>query len=311
MSALPLSVPELQPGASAPDPAVPAGPRTSLSPSRAADFMTCPLLYRFRVLDRLPEAPSPAAVRGTVVHEVLERLFGLPAAERTVERAVALVPAAWDGLLEQEPDTGDMFDPPTRSPPGSRARRRCCDKYFEPEDPPARARRARAARRDRRWPTASCCAGSSTASTSRRGAIRVVDYKTGRAPREGSRPKALFQMRFYALVLWRRPGSCPALLQLMYLGDGEVLRYEPGRGRPARHRAQGRGRCGRRSPGPPTTGDCARARAGSATGATTGDLPRLGRHPAAAAGRGRERPRPRRALPGATQGEARGSPPGR
>src|SRR5260370_6564341 len=33
----------------------------SLSPSRAADFMTCPLLYRFRVIDRLPAAPSAVA----------------------------------------------------------------------------------------------------------------------------------------------------------------------------------------------------------------------------------------------------------
>ena len=49
--------------------------RRSLSPSRAGDFLTCPLLYRFRVIDRLPEPPSPAAVRGTLVHAVLERLF--------------------------------------------------------------------------------------------------------------------------------------------------------------------------------------------------------------------------------------------
>ncbi|MGH3396081.1 MAG: PD-(D/E)XK nuclease family protein, partial [Streptosporangiaceae bacterium] len=52
----------------------------SRSPSRAADFMTCPLLYRFRVVDRLPEPPSPAAARGTLVHAVLERLFDEPAA---------------------------------------------------------------------------------------------------------------------------------------------------------------------------------------------------------------------------------------
>ena len=31
----------------------------SLSPSRAADFKTCPLLYRFRSIDRLPERPRP------------------------------------------------------------------------------------------------------------------------------------------------------------------------------------------------------------------------------------------------------------
>src|SRR5262249_33536171 len=36
----------------------PARPARSLSPSRAGDFLTCPLLYRFRVLDRLPEPPS-------------------------------------------------------------------------------------------------------------------------------------------------------------------------------------------------------------------------------------------------------------
>ena len=44
----------------------------SLSPSRAADFKQCPLKYRFRSIDRLEEAPTPAAVRGTLVHAVLD-----------------------------------------------------------------------------------------------------------------------------------------------------------------------------------------------------------------------------------------------
>ncbi|WP_257954248.1 PD-(D/E)XK nuclease family protein [Nocardioides sp. B-3] len=44
----------------------------ALSPSRAGDFMTCPLMYRYRTLDKLPEQPSADAVRGTVVHKVLE-----------------------------------------------------------------------------------------------------------------------------------------------------------------------------------------------------------------------------------------------
>jgi putative RecB family exonuclease len=64
-----------------------AAPPASLSPSRASDFMQCPLLYRFRVIDRLPEKPSEAATRGTLVHAVLERLFDAPAAERTAPRA--------------------------------------------------------------------------------------------------------------------------------------------------------------------------------------------------------------------------------
>ncbi|MGL5830057.1 MAG: PD-(D/E)XK nuclease family protein, partial [Angustibacter sp.] len=42
----------------------------ALSPSRAADFMQCPLRYRLRVIDRIPEPPSAAATRGTLVHWV-------------------------------------------------------------------------------------------------------------------------------------------------------------------------------------------------------------------------------------------------
>jgi putative RecB family exonuclease len=34
-------------------------------------------------------------------------------------------------------------------------------------------------------------------------------------------------MKFYALVLWRLRGEIPTMLQLIYLGSGEVLRYRP------------------------------------------------------------------------------------
>ena len=59
------------------------------------------------------------------------------------------------------------------------------------------------------------------------GQIRVVDYKTGKAPPQDFEARALFQMKFYALVLWRARGQIPRLLQLMYLGDRQVVRYTP------------------------------------------------------------------------------------
>ena len=34
-------------------------------------------------------------------------------------------------------------------------------------------------------------------------------------------------MKFYALVLWRIHGEIPRQLQLVYLGNGEVVRYSP------------------------------------------------------------------------------------
>ncbi len=59
------------------------------------------------------------------------------------------------------------------------------------------------------------------------GDLRVVDYKTGVTPREAFEAKALFQMKFYALVLYRTRGVVPRQLRLLYLGDKDMLRYAP------------------------------------------------------------------------------------
>ena len=59
------------------------------------------------------------------------------------------------------------------------------------------------------------------------GDIRVIDYKTGSTPREAFEGKALFQMKFYALVLWRTRGVVPRQLRLMYLADTDTLSYAP------------------------------------------------------------------------------------
>ena len=55
------------------------------------------------------------------------------------------------------------------------------------------------------------------------GDLRVVDYKSGKSPSELFEGKVLFQLRFYALVLWRTTGVLPRLLRLYYLADREIL----------------------------------------------------------------------------------------
>jgi putative RecB family exonuclease len=57
--------------------------------------------------------------------------------------------------------------------------------------------------------------------------MRVVDYKTGGAPRETFEARALFQLKFYALVLWRTRGVVPRSLRLLYLKDAEACDYSP------------------------------------------------------------------------------------
>lgn len=204
--------------------------RPALSPSRASDFKQCPLLYRFRAVDRLPETPTRAQIRGIVVHSVLERLFGLPAAERDPERAKGLLPDVWTDLQTERPELSVLFDGAEDSELTEwlASARTLLDGYFGLEDP-------------RRFDPESCELRVETELESGlllrgfidrldvapTGEIRVVDYKTGAAPREFGEAKALFQMKFYALAVYRLRGVVPRQLRLMYLADQQSLAYAP------------------------------------------------------------------------------------
>jgi putative RecB family exonuclease len=211
-------------------PAVVAPRRPALSPSRAGDFKQCPLLYRFRAVDRIPETPSKAQVRGTVVHSVLEKLFALPMAERVPARADELVGPAWDELVAGQPDLAELFagpdDPALADWLGSA--HELLSGYFELEDPRRLQPEACELRVETELPSGVLLRGFiDRLDVAPTGEIRIVDYKTGAAPREFGEAKALFQMKFYALVLFRLRGVVPKQLRLMYLSDRQSLAYAP------------------------------------------------------------------------------------
>jgi putative RecB family exonuclease len=205
-------------------------PAPSLSPSRASDFLSCPLLYRYRTVDRLPEPGSRDAVRGTLVHLVLERLFDRPAEERTPGTAEAMVAPAWDELTGRYPDLLDLFAEVDEREVARwlGSARTAVRRWFTLEDP----QRLEPAEREV-FVEAVLESGLTMRGVIDRvdvapdGAVRIVDYKSGRAPGVGFEAKALFQLKFYAAVLRRTRGTVPAMLQLVYLGSGEVLRHVP------------------------------------------------------------------------------------
>src|SRR5699024_10462901 len=120
-----------------PEPRIRPRVRPALSPSRAADFKQCPLKFRFRSIDRLDEAPSPAAVRGTLVHAVLEEVFELPPAQRTPESARALLPGRWAALVTERPELAEMIADDEKLTEDSwlSAAARLTDRWFTLEDP--------------------------------------------------------------------------------------------------------------------------------------------------------------------------------
>jgi putative RecB family exonuclease len=206
----------------------PAAPMASLSPSRAADFKTCPLLYRFRTIDRLPERPSPDQARGTLVHAVLERLFDLPAPRRTPDAAGALVAPEWERLRAEQPELASLFEAAEAPPEFLSSAQELLAGYFAVEDPrrlePAERETLIEAVIDDRLLIRGYV---DRLDVSPGGDLRVVDYKSGGAPREAFEARALFQLKFYALVLWRTRGVVPRVLRLLYLRDAEVCDFTP------------------------------------------------------------------------------------
>src|SRR5665648_494310 len=202
----------------------------ALSPSRASDFMQCPLLYRFRVIDKLPQVPSAAAARGTLVHAVLERLFDLPSSTRTIEAAAALVEPQWQELLEGRPELADLVE---ETDPAALASWfgdavSLIERWFTLEDPTRLEPAERELRVEANVDGLTLRGIVDRLDLTATGEMRVVDYKTGKAPSELFEAKAWFQMEFYGLVLWRLHGRVPRMLQLVYLGgDSKILRYSP------------------------------------------------------------------------------------
>ncbi|WP_086831713.1 RecB family exonuclease [Streptomyces sp. NRRL B-24572] len=211
-----------------PAPSRPApGAPSSLSPSRANDFMSCPLRYRLRVIDKLPEPPSPALARGAVVHAVLERLFDAPAGQRTADRARALLRPEWERLLGKRPELAGLFPEGTDGAAPAEAER-LLDQYFRMEDPNRLEPVARELYVETVLESGLKLRGYvDRLDVAPTGEMRVVDYKTGKAPPPDFEDRALFQVKFYALVLWRRRGVVPRRLQLIYLGSGDVVTYDP------------------------------------------------------------------------------------
>ncbi len=190
--------------------------------------MQCPLLFRFRVIDKLPQPPTEAMARGTLVHSVLERLYDAPAGARTADAARALLPGEWERLRTAEQKYADLFTSDDDVAAWLASAGDLVGTYFTLEDPTRLEPRERELFVETQLDGGPLLRGIvDRLDVAPDGAMRVVDYKTGRSPRPGYESSALFQMRFYALVLWRSRGEIPRMLQLVYLGDGRVLRHTP------------------------------------------------------------------------------------
>jgi len=202
---------------------------STLSPSKITAFTNCPLAFRFSVIDHLPEPPSPAALKGTLVHRALEFLFAdyssgsrnLEAAQQSLERAWQELQNCEDGELEglglDEAATTAFLDDA----------RELVNRYFELEDP--NSVRAVGLELHLNMVLDGIEVRGIIDRLDERddGSLVVVDYKTGRAPRQEQSRSRLGGVHLYALMCEANGWGRPAAVRLIYLRDRVVISATP------------------------------------------------------------------------------------
>jgi putative RecB family exonuclease len=196
---------------------------TSLSPSRASDFKTCPQLYKFKSIDKIPTVPTPYQARGTTAHLALERLFTEPAPLRTPERLYDLFREAWAEIKPEE--YPDLFATLDEERAWGIESLELLAAYFGIEDPTA-------FEPEELEMDLTADLGSITIrgildrmeritepnlDGSERELLVITDYKTGKAPPEQYAHKAFFALKIYALLIRVTRGITPDRVRLLYL----------------------------------------------------------------------------------------------
>jgi putative RecB family exonuclease len=193
-----------------------------LSPSRINDFLNCPQLYKYRAIDQLPEPPSLEAERGKLIHKVLEDLFELPAADRKLQSALEILPISWQHAINQNPELQSLVTDEKEWLDRAQA---LLSNYFSMEKPNTFESTYREIHLERDLSDQIYLHGYvDRIDVAPTGEVRIVDYKTGKSPKPGYEEKALFQLRVYALLYWKNNGVLPTLLQLLYLGDSQIIK---------------------------------------------------------------------------------------
>ncbi|HEX6219615.1 MAG TPA: PD-(D/E)XK nuclease family protein [Acidimicrobiia bacterium] len=195
----------------------------TLSPSRAGDFKTCPQLFKFRAIDRIPEPPSVHQARGTTAHLALQRLFDDDAVERTPDRLYDLFREAWTEIRGDEEFVGLFGDTDAEREWGIESMALLAN-YFTIEDPTTFDPE------DRELDMLEDLDGIVIRGILDRidrdsdGHLVITDYKTGKAPPERYALASFFALKIYALLIRNRLGETPREVRLLYLNGPTLYR---------------------------------------------------------------------------------------
>ncbi len=198
---------------------------SALSPSKLSSFTTCALQFRFANIDRIPEPPTQATSRGTLVHAALEHLFTLPPDERVPTVADHCVDVAF-AAYRDHPEWADLdLDDETEAAMVAEARQLVANEFLL-EDPSAVTTMGIELKLE------VDLGGLKLRGIIDRldlvdGELVVTDYKTGRSPNDISARSRMQGVHVYSLMCERFFGRRPVRVQLLHLAEPVAVIAEP------------------------------------------------------------------------------------
>ncbi len=184
--------------------------------------------YRLVYVNRLKEPPTQATTRGILIHAVLEHLFDLPAHERTPQVAHDLVSPTLAALFGDDPTFPALFPAEDDRRAWEASVHALIDSYFVTENPTRLEPFVREQLMETEVGDGIAIRGYiDRVDRAPNGALRVVDYKTGKSPKPQYQDDKLRQMRFYSLLLSASGYPMPACTRLIFLADGRILDWQP------------------------------------------------------------------------------------
>jgi putative RecB family exonuclease len=200
----------------------------SLSPSKVASFKDCALAFRFAAIDRLPEPPSAAAAKGTLVHRALELLFAEEEpAGRTVDAALAKLERARVDVLDGHEYAALAFADEDEEAAFHADAETLVRRYFTLEDPTRINPIGIELRLEVQVGSLTMRGIIDRLELDEDGELVVTDYKTGRPPAAQREQTRLGGVHFYAFLCERLLGRRPARIQLLYLSEPLAIVAEP------------------------------------------------------------------------------------
>jgi putative RecB family exonuclease len=198
-------------------------PPAYLSPSSISTFKQCPLKFKFSRIDKLPEPPTEATLRGNFVHDVLENLYMAEPERRSLELAKQISRLLWD--QEWAEKVKEHISSPADLQNFRWSSWWCVEKLWDLEDPSSVTPSGLEYEVQVEVSGVPLRGFIDRFSANQQG-LTVSDYKTGKTPNPRYSQDKFFQLFVYAVALRELGVGETTEAELLFLKDGERLHTE-------------------------------------------------------------------------------------